>query len=569
MKGVNMKFKDYKYQRPNLGEIKQEFDHAIAVLKSSNSLEEQVDAINKINKVSNTFNTMENLCFIRAEIDTTDPYYEAEQNFFDENKPIYKSYGFELSKAIINSQFKEQLTEKYGKQLFALLEADIKVFSPEIVEDLQEENRLCSEYRKLSASAKIEFDGKINNLSQMGPYQTSLDRNVRREAEKKVMEFFVENEEKYDEIYDKLVQVRTKMAKKLGYENYIDFGYLRLGRTDYNSKMVENYRKQVERDLVPLATKIFNDKAKRLGIEDLKSYDLGVDFKSGNPKPNGGRDYLVNQAQKMYSEMSKETDEFFNFMVEHDLLDLEAKQGKSGGGFCTYIPDYHSPFIFSNFNGTSGDVDVLTHEAGHAFQVYSSRGYEIPEYIWPTLEACEIHSMSMEFFAWPWMNLFFGDDADRYRYHHLAGTITFIPYGALVDHFQHIVYENPDMTPAERKATWRDLEKRYLPHKVYENEFLEKGTFWFRQSHIFSTAFYYIDYTLAQVCAHQYWIKDQENHQQAWDSYYKLCTQGGSKAFLDLLKVANIDNPFVDGTIKKVAQKLQTFLDNFDQSKLV
>ncbi|HHX80260.1 MAG TPA: M3 family oligoendopeptidase [Acholeplasmataceae bacterium] len=564
-----MKFKDYPYERPNLETIKKEFTDAIRILKEARFAEEQIAAVERINQVRNNFQTMAVLCNIRAEIDTTDEFYDAEQNFFDENRPLYADYVNEYSRALYESPFKKELTEKFGNQLFALIEANLKSFSSEIIEDLQEENKLVSEYRRLAASAKIPFDGKINNLSQMGPYHISSDRNIRREAEKATMGFFAENEAKFDEIYDKLVKVRTRMAKKLGFENYIPMGYLRLGRTDYDAEMVATYRNQVARDLVPVAKEIIEAKGKRLGIKDLKSYDLGIDFASGNPKPVGDRDYLVESALKMYTEMSKETGEFFKFMVDHELMDLEAKKGKAGGGFCTYIAAYRSPFIFSNFNGTSVDVVVLTHEAGHAFQVYCSRDYEVPEYVWPTLEACEVHSMSMEFFAWPWMELFFGNDADRYRYLHLAGTITFIPYGVLVDHFQHEVYANPEMTPAERKATWRRLEKLYLPYKVYENEFLEKGNFWLRQSHIFSTAFYYIDYTLAQVAAQQYWIKDQKNHQEAWESYLRLCKEGGSKSFLELLEVAGLDNPFLDGTVKKVADKVREFLDGFDQSKLV
>jgi len=403
----------------------------------------------------------------------------------------------------------------------------------------------------------------------MGPYLVNPDREVRKNAEAKIMEFFAENEAKFDEIYDKLVKVRTQMARKLGYKDYVEFGYLRLGRTDYDSKMVANYRKQVLEDLVPVVIKIMEDKAKRLGIDELRSYDLNLDFKSGDPKPIGDRPFLVSQAQKMYASLSKETKEFFDFMVEHELLELDAKQGKAGGGYCTYIPDYKSPFIFANFNGTSGDVDVLTHEAGHAFQVFSSRNYEIPDYYFPTLEACEIHSMSMEFFAYPYLELFFGEDAYRYRYKHLAGTISFIPYGVLVDHFQTEVYENPDMTPDERKATWRKLEKMYQPYKVYDNAFLEKGTYWFRQSHIFSNAFYYIDYTLAQVCAHQYFIKNNVDAMSAWESYYNLCKQGGSKSFLELIKVAGLDNPFVDGTIKKISKQLLDYLNSFDQTKLI
>lgn len=564
-----MKFNEYKYERPNFEKIESEYKKAIEVINNSDNVEEVVKVIDEINKIRNTYSTMRSLCMIRIQTNTTDEFYEKEQSFFDENSPHYGKFEFELANALLNSKVRKDLETKYGAQWFRLMEANQKVFSPEIIEDLQEENKLRSEYRKLTASAKIEFDGKTNNLSQMGPYLVHVDREVRKNAETKVMEFFAENEEKYDEIYDKLVKVRTSMARKLGFKNYVDFGYLRLGRTDYDSKMVANYRKQVLEDLVPVVSKIYEDKAKRLGIEDLRSYDLNVDFKDGDPKPIGDREYLVNQAQKMYSELSEETKEFFNFMIEHDLLELDSKQGKSGGGFCTYIPDYKSPFIFANFNGTSHDVDVLTHEAGHAFQVYSSRDFEIPEYYFPTYEACEIHSMSMEFFAWPWFELFFGKDAERYRYKHLASSITFIPYGVLVDHFQTEVYENPDMTPAERKAKWRELEKLYLPFKVYDNEFLEKGTYWFRQSHIFTTAFYYIDYTLAQVCAHQYWIRNREDSKKAWESYHNLCKQGGSKSFLELVEFSGLDNPFVDGTIKKISKHLFEFLDNFDQSKLM
>ncbi len=564
-----MKFKDYEYIRPSLEQIEKEFKEAIKVVTTNSTLDEQIKAIDKVNSARNTFATMANLCYIRNTINTKDAFYEEEKSFFDNNSPLYSNFEFELSKALLSSKYKKDLENKYGKQWFRLIEANMKTFSPEIIPELQEENKLVTEYQKLLASAKIDFDGKVLNLSQMGPYAINKDRDVRKQAEVKVSEFFKSHEDKLDDIYDSLVKLRTKMAKKLGYDNYVDLGYLRLGRTDYTSKDVANYRKQVLEDLVPLATKIFEEKVERLGIKNPMSYDGGINFISGNPKPVGNKDQLVSQAKKMYSELSKETKEFFDFMVEKDLLDLEAKEGKAGGGYCTYIANYRSPFIFSNFNGTSGDIDVLTHEAGHAFQVYSSRDFDIPEYYFPTLEACEIHSMGMEFFAWPWLELFFEDDADRYRYQHLAGTISFIPYGVLVDHFQTEIYENPEMTKEERKNKWRELEKQYMPFKKYENEFLEKGTIWYRQSHIFSTAFYYIDYTLAQVCAQQYWVRSRENLKDAWESYLRLCKEGGSKSFLELLEVAGLDNPFIDGTIKAVTKPILEYLSNFDKSKLV
>lgn len=255
-------------------------------------------------------------------------------------------------------------------------------------------------------------------------------------------------------------------------------------------------------------------------------------------------------------------------MIDRELLELDAKEGKSGGGYCTYFPTFESPFIFANFNGTSGDVDVLTHEAGHAFQVYSSR-HQIPAYRWPTMEAAEIHSMSMEFLAWPWIHGFFKEDTDKYKFSHLASAVSFLPYGVAVDEFQHAIYEKPEMTPDERKQTWRDIEKKYLPFKDYDDDtFLEKGTFWYRQSHIFTAPFYYIDYTLAQVVAFQYWIKSQSNHSEAFNQYLALCKLGGSKSFLNLLKTAKLENPFNDGVISKTMKPLIKYLNSVDDSEL-
>ncbi|HEY8364014.1 MAG TPA: M3 family oligoendopeptidase, partial [Haloplasmataceae bacterium] len=396
-----------------------------------------------------------------------------------------------------------------------------------------------------------------------------IDRNMRKKAQLAITKFMEENESKLDDIYDELVKTRDAMARKLGYKNYVQLGYDRLTRTDYNPQMVANYRKQVYEDLVPLAQKLLKRQAKRLGLDKLKYYDESLKFLSGNAKPKGDEAWMINNAKKMYRELSKETDEFFTYMTEHHLMDLVAKKGKAGGGYCTYISNYKAPFIFSNFNGTSGDVDVLTHEAGHAFQVYTSRCYEVPEYHWPTYEACEIHSMSMEFFTWPWMKLFFEDEEQKYKFSHLSEAILFIPYGVTVDEFQHFVYENPNATKEERKAKWREIEKKYLPHKDYEdNDFYNRGGYWFRQGHIFGTPFYYIDYTLAQVCALQYWVKMQENRATAWESYVDLCKLGGTKPFLELVEAAGLQNPFTDGCIKSVIGPIEEYLNSIDDTLL-
>jgi M3 family oligoendopeptidase len=333
--------------------------------------------------------------------------------------------------------------------------------------------------------------------------------------------------------------------------------------------MVSNYRKQVEKYIVPIATSLRAKQKQRLGLETLNYYDESITYKDGNAKPKGNPEWILNNGKKMYSELSPETEEYFNFMIENGLLDLVNKKGKASGGYCTYISKYKSPFIFSNFNGTSGDVDVLTHEAGHAFQVYSSRGYQLPEYHFPSSEAAEIHSMSMEFLTWPWMNLFFEEQTDKYKFSHLSGALLFVPYGVTVDEFQHFVYENPEATPKERKEAWRSIEKKYLPHRNYEdNEFLEAGGYWQQQSHIYQVPFYYIDYTLAQICAFQFWKKANENRVDAWEAYKTLCKAGGSKPFLELVKLGELQSPFEEESFKVITSHIEHWLNNIDDSKL-
>ena len=564
-----MKFNEYEYEHLDLEKIKAEFSRLIESFKKAKNMKGQVAAFDEIIKLRNHIETMQTLVSIRHSVDTNDEFYDKENEYMDEISPILFGFTNDFYKTLVNSKFKDELVEKYGKFLFDLAENTLKTFSPEIIPDAQEENRLSSKYSKLIASAKIDFDGKELNLSQMVPYTQSKDRNVRIEAAKKVAQFFAENQDEFDNIYDSLVKVRTRMAQKMGYKNFVEFGYKQLSRLEYDAKMVEGYRKQVLENIVPLHTELRERQRKRLGVEKLRFYDEAIKFNSGNADPHGSPEWILNNGKTMYKELSKETNEFFTFMTENNLLDLLSKKGKMSGGYCTYIPEHKAPFIFANFNGTSHDIDVLTHEAGHAFQVYQSRGFEVPEYLWPSYEACEIHSMSMEFLTWPWMDLFFENDTDKYKFIHLSEALLFIPYGVTVDEFQHWVYENPEATPKERREKWLEIEKKYLPTRDYgEVEELKNGIFWFRQGHIFSSPFYYIDYTLAQVCAFQFWIKSRENREKAWQDYLNLCKLGGSKPFFELMKSANLKNPFEEGTLAFVIPKIKEYLDNVDDMNL-
>lgn len=564
-----MKFDDYRYERPDVEKFKQDFNTLLKDLNDTSPLEVQKASVTAINKLRNEFDTMQTLVSVRHSINTADEFYKAEQEFMDEIGPVVQEYITDYYKALVHSKYRAEFEKEWGAQLLQLAEVSLRTFSPEIIEDLQLENKLSTEYSQLIASAKILFEGEERTLPQLAPFELSTDRDMRKSASEARFGFMSEHETEFDRIYDELVKVRDRIAKKLGYSNFVQLGYDRMMRTDYNAEMVANFRKQVLEYIVPVSQQLKKRQTERLGLDELKYYDENFSFKTGNATPKGDPDWIVANGKKMYKELSPETDEFFTFMLDNNLVDLVSKKGKQGGGYCTYFSQYQAPFIFSNFNGTSGDIDVLTHEVGHAFQVYESRNINVPEYAFPTYEACEIHSMSMEFFAWPWMNLFFEEDADKYRFNHLSDSLQFIPYGVSVDEFQHFVYSNPEATPAERKQAWRDIEKKYLPHRNYEgNTYLEQGGFWHKQGHIFASPFYYIDYTLAQLCAFQFWKRSNEDFKSAWSDYLELCQAGGSKSFIKLVELAGLTSPFEDGCISSVIGDIEGWLNSINDKEL-
>lgn len=564
-----MTFEEYPYLRPKLVEFKERFKALTEEFKSRKSAVEQADLIEKINQHRVGFDSMATICSIRHSVNTNDKFYEEENNFYDEHYPEISELNNAYYRELLNSPFRYELEEIFGNLLFTLAELNLKTFEPVILEDLKEENRLGTSYNQIKARAKIDFRGQVYNLSSINALESYKDRQTRKEAQTAKWSFFEKNAIEIEGIYDNLVKKRHSMAQKLGYKNYIPLGYARMRRSDYGPEQVALFRQQILEAIVPIAEELYKKQAKRIGLEKLEYYDLALGFPSGNPTPKGEAPWMEEKASVMYKELSPETDEFYQYMWKNGLMDNSAKDGKMTGGYCTFIGTHQSPFIFSNFNGTSHDVTVLTHEAGHAFQCFAtSRNQKLYEYLWPTYEACEIHSMSMEFFTWPWMQLFFKEDTEKFKFEHLAGAVQFLPYGVAVDEFQHVIYENPDMSTADRNKAWRDIEKKYMPHRTYNgNEFLENGGFWHKQSHIFTSPFYYIDYVLAQICAFQFWKRSLEDKENAWKDYVKLCKAGGSKSFLDLVELAGLKSPFEKGTVEWAVQPIKDYFSQVDDSK--
>ncbi|MDY6324037.1 MAG: M3 family oligoendopeptidase [Catonella sp.] len=552
-----MKFKEMEYVRPDMEDVKKQFKTLTEDMKNATSGEAAFDVHKRYYELSGHISTAFNIAYIRHDINTADAEYSAEKNFFDENMPTIENLDVEYKKALYASKFRHYLEEKIGKVAFKNIELAEKSVDEKILPLMQEENKIVTEYNDLLASAKIEFDGKVCNLSLMTPYLHNIDRNVRKAAWEKLTEFFVENRDQLDDEYDKLVKNRTKQGEMMGYANYLPLGYARMMRNCYGRSDIAEFRKQVKRDFVPFVEKLHERRRIRLGLDHLYYYDEGVYFKQGNPDVIGDYKQILEAGRKLYGELSPETRDFMNFMCDSELFDVEGRKNKTTGGYMTYIPDYKAPFIFANFNGTSGDADVITHECGHAFQGWLTSTDPIREHADITMEAAETHSMSMEFFTEKWMNLLFGDRAQDYVDMHFEDSIMFIPYGTMVDEFQDIIYDDPALSPKARDEVWRDLEKQYKPHLDYSgNAYYEEGGFWQKQHHIYDNPLYYIDYCIAQTDALQYKVWMDEDFKAAWDSYLNFCKLSASDYFDVLIKQVGLNNPFEDGCLKNVADKL-------------
>ena len=558
-------FESWPFKTPNIKNYVKKLDEATKLLQDASTDEEALAAVKKHNRVSDKVANELVLVSVCYSIDVNNPKYKKAMDILNEQSPLLSSADNRYAKALVGSSHRKYLEEKLGTFLFTMYENQMKAFDDRIMEDMVEENKLTTAYDSKIASCQVSFRGGTYNLPQMGKFMEDADRETRKEASEAYYAYLSTIKDELEDIYDKLVKVRTRMAQKLGYKNYVELGYIRMNRFDYNQEDVSAYRKQINEIVTPMVEKIMRKQFKRVGISSPKVYDMGVVFKDGNPIPLGSTQDKIESAKKMYKELSPETDFFFNYMADHHVLDLDAKPGKQSGGYMTYFPVYKIPFIFSNFNGTSGDVDVLTHEFGHSFQAYMARNITIPEYRSPTMESCEIDSMSMEFLTEPWMNLFF-DNPDKYRYRHLADSITFLPYGVTVDEFQHFVYEHPEATPAERDAYWHSLEEKYTPYKVrcYKGcDYMMGGHRWLTQAHIFDNPFYYIDYTLAQVVAFEYFNLDRKNHALAWKRYLKICKLGGKYPFRTLVQKAGMKDPFAEGVVKKTVKPLMKVLESY------
>lgn len=554
-------FPEMKYERVPMDELKAAYADLRARLSKADG-PGLVALVREWTQLRSRSETMSSLNHVRYTIDTRDEATKAERKFLDDQEPTLAEWDTAFRRGLLAHPHKAALEKEFGPLFLKQTAIAIQTFDPKIADHLRKLSDLGMKYTELLASAKIEYQGETVNLSGLDKFTNSEDREIRHGAARKRFEFFAANGATLDSLYDEMVKTRDDMARSLGHPNFIPLGYQLMTRTDYGPDDVAVFREEVVKHVVPLAARWRKQQAESLGV-DLHVWDEKLIDGRPAPRPQGDAAYILEQTARMYNDLSPQTGEFFTMMKSRGLFDLVTKEGKAGGGYCTSFPDFGVPFVFSNFNGTKGDVEVMTHECGHAFQAWSSRHQPLLEYRWPTYEACEIHSMGMEMLTYPWMDLFFGEEAERFRRVHMKESIVFLPYGCAVDEFQHFVYANPGCGPEARHRHWQAMEKKYLPWRQYGDlDYAARGGFWQGQQHIYRSPFYYIDYVLAQTCALQIWKKSREDRVNALKDYMAICTPGGSQSFLQLVETGGLKNPFKPGVLSGIVSEAREYVEN-------
>ncbi|EHH68680.1 oligoendopeptidase F [Gluconobacter morbifer G707] len=555
-------FSDLSFPRPDETFLREQYG-AVSTLLDEGKLPEALKAFDDARRQYESWASHVHLQFSR---NTQDAQAKADRDYADRLSPIATDHEVTIKKRLLADPDRASVEALLTPHVVKLWEADTTTFDPRISTDLEEEARLTGEYTALLAAAKIPFDGQVLNLAGLVPYLQLPEREVRHEAERARWAFFEENGAALDDLYDRLVKLRDRMAKTLGFETYIELGYRRMRRTDYGPDDVATFRRKVLKYVTPLVSSLLERRRLKMGWDKVRAWDEALIDIAGNPLPAGDHDLLVERAKGMFGKLdpSGEMAEFYGQMRDQGYLDLKNREGKAGGGFCTSFPTVGTPYIFANFNGTHNDIGVFTHEMGHAFQNWKSRNLPWIDQLWPTMEAAEIHSMSLEFLTWPVIDALVAEGAaGRYRRMHLIDALSFFPYGVCVDHFQHEIYANPQMTAEERHETWHRLEKLYMPWRDWGDlPYPAKGGRWQAQLHIYRLPFYYIDYALAQCCALQLWLGSRVDPEGTLETYRALCAEGGSKPFSQLVADAGLTSPFEADVLAEVVQEVEHVLAN-------
>lgn len=558
-----MKFSSLVYEQPDLNVLSDHFRRARLRVRLSMSPSAAAAAILDLQQPVQVFHSMATLARIRHDCDLSDPVYREAVRFFDHAEARVAQWTQSTYAALLDSRFRHDLEDLLGQSLLRKAVQLNKSVQDRTIADLSEENRLVTVYQQRISDIRIRFKAQNLNLSQLEPMLQGPDRNDRRAAHQAMNTVFAENKAWLDNCFSQLIAVRNRMSRKLGFTGFTELGYIRMERVDYARADVEKFRRFIQLYFVPICQEIRRLQKRRLELDHLMYYDLPCLFPQGNPPLICRPDQLVELTGKVMVSLLGDDGSFFAGLAEKDYVDALARPDKLGGGYCSTLLTQRVPFILTNASQTARDVTVLLHETGHALASLSGfPQMKIMEDHSPSLDLCEIHSTALEYLSYPCMPAYFAENAEDYTLMHMTESLLFLPYACAVDEFQHLVYDQPDMSADERHRVWHLLEQKYQPDLDYgEDGYFAEGGAWQKKEHIYASPFYYIDYALAQIAALDLWQISRKDAPLAMKKYRLLCDLGGRDTFLQQLSEAGLSSPFEEGTIKKIAYAVCDFLD--------
>ena len=500
-------------------------------------------------------------------------------HFVENVEPQLKPRQFALEKIYIHrrGELHEPQTEnnngtrrvRPSENRYFVFDRDVKnhveLFRPENVALETEDAKLCQQYQKLAGSLTVNFRGEEKTLVQMGRFLEEPDRALRQEAWELVARRRLQEVDNFDEILDRLIELRQQTARNAGFKNYRDYAFRRLGRFDYTPEDCTRFHDAVAREVMPAVRELHAARRRQLGLDKLhpghlRPWDLAVDPQNRPAlKPFGQVGEMVSRTQKIFDRLDGELAGGFRQMQDLRLLDLDNRKGKAPGGYQQTLAEARVPFIFMNAVGQQRDVETILHEAGHAFHALAARDEDLHAYRNnPPIEFCEVASMSMELLGNEFIEEFYSAaDANRARRVHLEGIIGIFPWIATVDAFQHWIYTHPGHSRAERAAAWLELMDRFGGDVDWSGYEAARANLWHRQLHIFTHPFYYIEYGIAQLGALQVWANSKRDKVKALNDYKKSLALGGSRPLPELFSAAGCKFEFDAATIKPLIELVQ------------
>lgn len=555
------KFNEIKYARPDFETIQNNYDSYASRIENAKNFEEIVGVIEDERNLSSSYGQMSTIAFIRCYQDCSDEFYLAEMQECQKGLELINRNAY--NDALLVTSYAENINDKYGKMYLNEVKRDI-ILTEKGKDERIAEAMLVSEYQNLKATLKFEFDGKSMSEGELIPHLSDANRDTRKKALIARYEGYLSHKDEFNSLLSKLIEARLNIAKACGFQSYLDYMNIEKGRTTYGEKELAAFTAQVKKDIVPLLDKIRDFKKKNLQLNEIMEWDERMYFKDGNAKPAGDIKYLLENAGKMYYGLNDQLGKLYDLMIEFDNIDVYPSVNKiSGMGFCTNLAIDKVPFIFANSNGTNSDVDVFTHEFGHAYQQYlSAVNQPLNEYVDMPNDIVEIPSKSMEQFAYKHAEVFFKDDADKYRKSHILGVIEEICSFCAIHEIETYLYNNPNASQQDRIDSHYRILKEFNPNINSGDleKYHKEGAPMFTNMGVYMFPRYLISYALSDVCAIEFKSQLDDNEQEALENYTTFCSTGGSLPFDEILKKANLSKAYEVESVKKTAAYLKTIL---------